>query len=256
MVFGSEHFFQNIKRGMLAGESEAFYTGVLLVVEQDVRPKVSAEVPYPDNEDVIQQILLAVWISLGKFVKTSSDLAPAQRNAWLMRIVNNKIADHYRDKYACREDMVLDTGRERSAAPEYDPAVQAARECSQRMDEHRVDELLLYICSLNVLPEKLLAFLYSKVICFLDSGGSLKGSAKCACEILNGRRFSDIMPAFQKDLDRVLGRQVPREVYDALLRKIGPDSMDCIVEIRQQTVTDSTNYIVKRIRRNERQQLR
>lgn len=96
MIFGSEQFFQKLKDGMRSGAGKTFYTSVLEEIEHDIRPRVASMVTYPDDDDVIQHILLAVWISLAKFVRTSADLSPAQRNAWLLRIVNNKIADYFR----------------------------------------------------------------------------------------------------------------------------------------------------------------
>ena len=252
MNFGSDQFFYKLKNGMLSAANEAFYSDVLREIEHDIRPKVSSMIAYPDNDDVIQQILLSVWISLAKFVRVSESLSVAQRNAWLMRIVNNKIADFFRSKYGNIEDTVLDDSQEYSSPPSCDPAFNLEKKENQRAEEQRVDDLLAYVCSLNILPEKIIAFLYSKVIFFLNSEGSLKGSAKYAYDVLNGKRFSEIMPVFQIDLDTALGRSVPQSIYDMIYKKIGQDNMDCWLEIELQTITDSTSYIIKRVRKDER----
>ena len=256
MNFGSDQFFYKLKNGMLSNANEAFYSDVLREIEREIRPKVSSLIAYPDNDDVIQQVLLSVWVSLAKFVRESGALSVAQRNAWLMRIVNNKVADYFRYKYRDIEDTVLDDSQEYFSSPEYDPALSLENKENQCAGERRIDDLIAYICSLNILPEKIIAFLYSKVVFFLNSGGSLKGSAKYAYETLNGKCFSEIMPVFQKDLDAALGRSVPQSIYDLLYRKIGPDNMDCLLELELQTITDSTSYIIKRIRKVERFQVR
>ena len=256
MIFGSEQFYQKLKNGMISGADEMFYTKVLKEIEHDIRPRVTSMVTYPDGDDIVQQILLAVWISLAKFVKTSSDLSPAQRNAWLLRIVNNKVADYFRIRYSNKEDPVLDDMQEQSVPVVLEPSVDLEKIEDQQADERKVDKLIEYVCSLNILPEKIIAFLYSKVIFFLNSGGTLKGSAKYACDILNGKRFRDVMPALQMDLDTALGRQLQQSIYDLIYRKIGPENMDCLIEIELQTISDSTSYIIKRVRKDERFQSR
>lgn len=252
MIFGSERFFQKLKNGMLSGADETFYAGVLEDIERDIRPRVAAVVAYPDDDDVIQQILLAVWISLAKFIKVSADLSPVQRNAWLLRIVNNKIADYFRIRYANLEDPILDYIPERQVSPEFAPSASLEESEDKEADEHRVDKLIEYVCSLNILPEKIIAFLYSKVIFFLNSGGALKGSAKYACKALDGKRFCDVMPALQADLDAALGRPLKQSIYDLLYEKIGPENLDRSIEIELQAITNSTSYIIKRVRKDER----
>lgn len=249
MDFGSETFFQRLRDGMLASADDTFYSGVLAGIEHDIRPRVASMVTHPDEDDVVQQILLAVWISLPKFVRTSSGLSPAQRNAWLLRIVNNKIADYFRTRYTSKEELIIDDNQECSAPATFDPYVSLESDENNQIDEERIDNLINYVCSLNILPEKIIAFLYSKVIFFLNSGGKLKGSAKYAYDVLNGKRFCDVMPALQADLDAALGRPVPKSVYDMLLKKIGLDNMNCLLQIELQTITDSTSYIIKRVRK-------
>ena len=251
MIFGSEQFFQKLKDGMRSGAGKTFYTIVLEEIEHDIRPRVASMVTYPDDDDVIQHILLAVWISLAKFVRTSADLSPAQRNAWLLRIVNNKIADYFRIRYANKEDPILDSMQEYFALTTLDPSISLEEDEDKHASEQQVDKLINYVCSLNILPEKIIAFLYSKVIFFLNSGGTLKGSAKYAYDVLNGKRFCDVMPALQVDLDTALGRPICQSTYDIIYRKIGLGNMDCSLEIELQTITDSTSYIIKRVRKDE-----
>lgn len=207
MIFGSEQFFQKLKDGMRSGAGKTFYTSVLEEIEHDIRPRVASMVTYPDDDDVIQHILLAVWISLAKFVRTSADLSPAQRNAWLLRIVNNKIADYFRIRYANKEDPILDSMQEYFALTTLDPSISLEEDEDKHASEQQVDKLINYVCSLNILPEKIIAFLYSKVIFFLNSGGTLKGSAKYAYDVLNGKRFCDVMPALQVSVPMISKQQ-------------------------------------------------
>ena len=251
MNFGSDQFFQRLKDGMLSGADETFYTGILEEIERDIRPFVASKITYPDGDDVIQQILLAVWISLAKFVETSSGLSTAQRNAWLLRIVNNKVADYFRIKYTNREDLILEEIQECSAPAKYDPGITLEIKEKRRTDEQRIDELLNYVCSLNMRPEKIIAFIYSKVIFSLNSEGSLKGSAKYAYDMLNGKRFFEVMSALQVDFDAALGRPLEKATYDTIYRKIGPENMNCSLKIELQEIANSTSYIIKRIRREE-----
>ena len=256
MKFGSEQFYQKLKSGMYSGADEVFYTNILSEIENDIRPRVSSMVAYPDDDDVIQQALLAVWTSLAKFVRSSEELSVSQRNAWLMRIVNNKIADYYRSKYGSLDNAYLNDTREFVAPADMDPSILFERLDSQLDGERRIDAIIEYIFSLNILPEKIIAFFYSKVIFFIKSSGMIKGSAKYAYDSLNGRKFSEVLPKFRQDLDFALGRALPLSLYDLIYQKVGPDNMDCTLEIRLQTITDSTGYIIKRIRKDEQFHLR
>ena len=256
MIFGSERFFQKLKKGMLSGADDEFYTNVLKKIEHDIRPRVAAFVTYPDDEDVVQQVLLATWISLAKFIRTSADLSPAQRNAWLMRIANNKIADYFRSKHANMEDAIFYDTTRQAVSTEYDPLVCLENIENRQANERKIDRLIEYVCSLNILPEKIIAFLYSKVVFFLNYGGTLKGSAKYACDVLNGKRFCDAMVTLQLDLDAALGRPLQQSIYDMIYNKIGPENMSCYIEIELQSITDSTSYIIKRVRKDERLHLR
>lgn len=251
MTFGSNEFFIKLKNGMTSGGSEEFYSEVLNVVKSQAYPRVASRVEYPDNDDVLQQILIAVWVSLAKYVVSSEHLTPAQRNAWLNRIIDNKIADYYREQYTNREDISAEETfinlKQLMESP--DAMLEKTEEIEDTQDY--VNGIINFICSMDIAPEKIIAFFYSKVIYFLEAGGTLKGSAKYAYEKINGKSLKELWQAFQLDLDVALDRHIPSNVLAPLREKIIQSDLQYVISIKIDTISDSTNYIVKRIRKTK-----
>ena len=248
MVFGTDRFFNHLKNGIISDGSETFYSDVLKTIERDAYPRIMSRLNYPDAEDVMQQVLLSVWTSLAKYVMTSENLMPQQRNAWLIRIIDNKIADYYRKRYATIEISCDDTERVFDELIKNDPQEAFVLEEDRRLHQRQVDNLMCFICSINMIPEKIIAFFYSKVIYFIQSNGDLKGSAKYAYKMLNGRTFAEIQSSFQFDLEAALGREIPPYALEGLYEKLNACDLDTILKIELSTINDSTNYIIKRIR--------
>ena len=167
MVFGNDSFFNSLKSTMLQDPDGSSYSEILKTVENDVLPRILSKVDYPDCDDVLQQVLVSVWISLAKFVMTSEDNTPAQRNAWLNRIVDNRISDYFRKQYSIREVSIDDDISVLEAALEHDPYAEIEAQENERGHQEKLDNALSYIFSLNIAPEKIIAFMYSKVIFFL-----------------------------------------------------------------------------------------
>ena len=251
MTFGSNEFFIKLKIGMTSGGSEEFYSEVLDVVKNHAYPRIASRVEYPDSDDVLQQVLISVWVSLSKYVVSSEHFTPAQRNAWLNRIIDNKIADYYREQYAKREDIsaeeTLINLKHLMESP--DTVLEKVEEIEDTQDY--VNGIINFICSMDIAPEKIIAFFYSKVIYFLEAGGTLKGSAKYAYEKINGKSLQELWQAFQLDLDAALDRHVPSSVLTSLREKIIESDLQCVISIKIDTISDSTNYIVKRIRKTK-----
>lgn len=251
MVFGNDSFFNLLKSTMLQDPDNSSYSEILKIVENDVFSRILSKVDYPDCDDVLQQVLVSVWTSLAKFVLTSEDNTPAQRNAWLNRIVDNKISDYFRKQYSIREVSIDEDISVLEGALEHDPYAEIEAKEIERGHQEKLDNALSYIFSLNIAPEKIIAFMYSKVIFFLKHGGSIKGSAQYACEKLNGKSISEIKPIFFEDLQTSLGRKLPPTLLKQLEEKLSVDDLSLEVHLREQTVNDSTRYILKRVRKND-----
>lgn len=250
MIFGSNEFFGKLKTGMALDAGEKFYAEVLQAIEKDIYPKVTKHVNYPDSEDVIQQVLVAVWISLAKYVMTSENHTPAQRNAWLNRIVNNKIADYYRECYSRKEDITADEILLNLARLSDVPDMVIEDREDRFAQQECLDKVIQFICSMNVAPEKIIAFFYSKVIYFLSAGGTLKGSAKYAVKMIRGKTLGELWSVFRSDFEDALGRRVPDYVFQPLFEKIQMvNEYGYIIDVEVEEISDSTNYIVKRIRK-------
>lgn len=144
MVFGTDRFFNHLKNGIISDGSETFYSEVLKTIERDAYPRIMSRLNYPDAEDVMQQVLLSVWTSLAKYVMTSENLMPQQRNAWLIRIIDNKIADYYRKRYATIEISCDDTERVFDELIKSDPQEAFVLEEDRRLHQRQVDNLMLF----------------------------------------------------------------------------------------------------------------
>ncbi|HIW93049.1 MAG TPA: hypothetical protein H9868_00755, partial [Candidatus Flavonifractor merdipullorum] len=111
MEFGSQAFFDRLYQGVSDGDV-TIYEELDRVISRAAGGLVASKIPSADRNDVLQEVKLTVCKKITSFLRDSAENTPAQRNAWLVKIVQSKINDYYRKHFFRNtEDPTGDTPR-------------------------------------------------------------------------------------------------------------------------------------------------
>lgn len=252
MNFGSDAFFCHLKKCVL-DESHDLYNNVYEVVKAytikylNKRGITSANnILYKDIDDIIQDIQHTVFINLVSFIKKSGDRTEQERNAWLNTIIRRKVVDCFRKKnnnvfYA--DDELL------NCIP--DNEAQTPKTFTE--ENKKLCELIAFICSINTTPDKIIAFLYNKIICLCSSTKKKSGSPAIIESELTDVPLG-VAANIVKDKLRVsLHINIPDEIFIGLDKKLESESKGIIYKnklfkLDKRTITDSSNKINTKIK--------
>lgn len=259
MNWGTEATYQMVKTAVTEG---ANYNSIFAVVKEDVKPLVTARsVPEHEREDVLQEIYITVLQRLAPYVKNSAALSPAQRNSWLRTLAERRIADFWRGYYR-EEREVVDTGdasvsrlrkvslslfdgedgEERDIPQEQQEFVRLEEE-----DPQRLYRLLTLLFSIRTTPDKLLAFIFNKII-LADYAGIVKNKTTAIATRLKGKKLGVIYAAVKIELPRTLDVAIPDEVFAPLRDKLAEEKdgiayYERTFDLSPRAITDSSNWL-------------
>ncbi len=233
MEFGSQAFFDRLYQGVSDGDV-TIYEELDRVISRAAGGLVASKIPSADRNDVLQEVKLTVCKKITSFLRDSAENTPAQRNAWLVKIVQSKINDYYRKHFFRNtEDPTGDTPRwspkeqslEDYQADQHGTASSPEEVMLEKMRNKTIqdtcDNLMAHVCSLNLSPERIIAFFYNAVIFPLSAEKRRKkGDPTALLEALMGKELNQLSMQMKSDLSQLFGRKVPDWVFAPLDNKI------------------------------------
>lgn len=251
MWFGSNEFFFYIKDN-IQNENITMYNKIYDVVKHDTYNIMSVyELSKEDREDILQEVEITVVRNLVKYLIESETCTEIQRNAWLRKVVKNKVYDYYRKRGRILEFIGGEDVLE-NATNEHD----SIEECIiQQCDVKEVNaELLRAIskaCYINTTPEKIIAFLLNKVLGALVLERT-HGSPQEVIRMLEGKTLDVAFIIMKKEIQNALSVDIPDEIYEGLNQKLeqrveGEYVKNRRFHISARTITDSSSWIKSKL---------
>ena len=275
MKFGSDEFFNKLYNKVSSGKQENsdIYDELCYVIENDVRPKIYQKLKDNyDTEEVLQDVYLSVYKGLVKFLLTSRDKLPEQRQAWLNRIVDRKVID-FQDKLN-EKIYVIDENNERIR--KFIPHVAVYLDDDSKPEDGTVADIsaenvffgkyandilvmrLHHLFSINTSLDRLVGYCYSKIIIPLWEKDSFtekaSGKPKDTSNMLDGINMALLIERMEGDLSDAVQRTLPDELFDILRirlneKKRGTDKYwkDICFYLTPEEIRDATNRIQEKV---------
>lgn len=242
MSFGSEENFELIRRYIEDGDFSAE-----LEIEKSVTKYAKSflirqnEVRREDIEDIIQEVLLAVFTHLQKFYCNSQYMTEVQRNAWLKRIVQNKKNDYLRKNIPISqiEEPKEDPGQ---------PGIGVEDIVSLLEKRDVLEKALRNICGQNSSLERILAVLLN-IYC-AASRYKRNGSPSLIAKEMKGVPLTEIASFIISQYEGLLGYTLPEDIRGTIF-EMASASPEARFTLSTKSVTDCTNYIIKEVKKSE-----
>ena len=247
MNFASDEFFQYLKTEVMKEESDGqIYFELEKVIKKSVYGLIYRKVPHDSVDDVYQEVFFTVWRRLTDFLLKSENMKPAQRMSWLLTIVNRRIADYYEKQERFKEIASIDDENSNISMSDARSGIVEQEEFTKCMHD-----LFNTLLDMKTAPEKILGYVYSKLV--LKSDGRNSGKPSIAVDYLTGKSLYDIFYCMKKDLQCSLGVVIPEYVFIPLKNKL--DSIDKngnlvgnrVFTYTVKKVTDGNNRIQKKL---------
>ena len=187
MRFGTNEFFQYMKKHIIDENYDTFYIEIFNVVEDYARAifykkdfKPSHNISKEDIEDVLQEIQLSVLHGLIPFIKDSENKSVGERNSWLATIINNKVNDFFRKLYKTIDITILSIDDNDIYIDDRD-GKDLENDFIELIDTEnflRLCERLMELFKIRTSPEKILAYLFNRFICEFSNTKKSNGSPK------------------------------------------------------------------------------
>ena len=237
MHFGSDVFFNKLATGVEAGDIH-IYDELDDLLDYSLRAYVKGNVPKADLDDVMQDIKLTVWKYLASYLDNSRHKSPEQRNAWLYKIAESRIADHYRRQAAQKgmkptrniADELPDTASEVQKTEhvavefiaekaEYIPEHVVLSSVEQQINRKKCERIIEFICSMGLSPERIIAVLYNSIVFPLNAERQ-NGFPQTLVTEFTGMNLWDIRVRLLHDMSDTLGYPISESVFLALDEKL------------------------------------
>lgn len=253
MEFAKDDFYNHLKNEVNNSEGDGtIFFELDKVLKKSIYFLISKKVPESNRDDVYQNVFFAVWRSLPSYLQNFDNSTEAQRAAWLYEITRHKIADFYEREYKkTRRTSSIEAIMEECQS-DFADSVNIEEIVLNRDINYMLQEALLHIFSLNTSPEKIIGFVYAKIILFLDSSRIQNGKPSEVYEILSGKSLFEIRNNIKYELEEALGKKVPESIFLEFDKKLLIEKEDGLVgerlfSISVKTITDGTNRIQKKI---------
>lgn len=245
MGFGSEEFFIYLKTEVTNSDGDGT---IYYILDQEIKkiayPIIKNKIPYEYVDDVYQEVFFSVWRNISAFIINMEEKTEGQRVAWLLTIIKRRIADYYVkvNKEQSNKVYLEDVGDKLSLEEE-------AREIDKDEFTSCMSQTLFELFSIATSPEKILSFVYSKIIL---SGESGSGKPSITSEYLRGHTLFDILEMMKRDLEAYLEVQIPESVFIPLSEKLNKIEEGHLVgnkeyRLSTKTIVDGTNRIQRKM---------
>ena len=234
--------------------------------------KLPGEVNEQNRQDALQEICISVLKGLAVFLNKFVDKTPEQRQKWLYRITQRRIADIVAKNYVTEERMDA-FGRVENVNVYRTDSLDDENSIEPTSREYSIDKLYFdkyasewlvkafsELMKQDIALDRLMSFFYSKIIIPIKvnryTGTTFSGKVQEAVDLLNGRRMEDIVKAFPEDLHMAYDVVFPAKMFKVLDRKLleecdakGMLWKDVTFSLEYNKVLDASNRLMKRFKR-------
>lgn len=244
MGFGTDVFFEKLKNEIISSDGDGQIYYLLYQEVKDITyPIIKNKVPFEYVDDVFQEVFFSVWRNIASYLLNMENKSEGQRIAWLITVAKRRIADYY-EKISKHEN-------EKVYLEDIDYELVSNQITVEYKDEltSKMKDVLVRLFSISTSPEKILSFVYSKIIL---SSETSSGKPSITYDYLQGYRLYDIFNMMKRDLEEVLEVKIPQEVYYPLQKKMDKEQNgmkvgDSLFELNVKTIIDGTNRIQKKL---------
>ena len=253
MKFGSNEVFGIICAMVTDPESAGRYEQLYNIIRDDTMAVICRDTLSPEErEDIVQNVELAVFRGLTRFVEVYADCTEEERNRYLRRIISNKRNDCLAEQYRARRCTSYDIDEPMELEGEEDFEESLLSEIQLQEDLfHSIHSL----CRLRTTPDKIIAFLHNKLTAVLDGSGKNGAPAEVAGRLASctQRTAADLAV---RELETLLECRIPAAVFEPLYDKLEertPEGIrgDLPFRLTPRDITDSSSWIGSKLRKQK-----
>ena len=255
MKFSSDEYFSRLMIEIMnEDEEDIAFSQLRNVIKAEVYNQICMSVDVQDREDILSEVIVVVVRQLPIFIQNSKDKSEAQRAEWIHRVTHGVIVAYYRQR---KKNYTVPL-----VVPQFDKEDSKLKEIvDDKLNpeivfiEKEFDlvylELLQALFNIRTSPEKLMAFVYSRII--FNEYGRINGKSTFAQEHLHGKSLYQIMEEMQFELEQSFQKKIPSYVYEGLKKKLtekdseGYDVGDHIFELNVLKIMDGNSRIQKKM---------
>lgn len=253
MRFGSKEIYGRICSMVSDPNGAAQYEQLYDVVRSDTLMMLRRDtLTEEEREDIVQNVELAVFRGLVRFVDRFAEAGEEERNKYLCGIIYRKRADclagRYRDSvlvsYDGEEEPTLTTGQ----------GVEETVLDSWQLREDLMNTIR-EVCALRTTPDKIIAFFLNKLTSVVDPSARNGSPAqvKRMLDSLTQREAADLAVG---ELETLMGCLIPRKVVAPLYEKLLEQTPEGVrgelpFKLSIRSITDSSSWISSKMRKQK-----
>ncbi len=247
MRFGSQEIFDFIVDNLEHSKDFKWYNDLYEVIKEDTR-QVLPQYCYHFDEDLLdditQDVALQVFKSLVRFVEQSADKTERQRNSWLKSVIRSKLSDFFNGEENNISIEDTDFNIEAIFSSENDAI---ASHNKKENNEMALVNSLKFLFSLNTTPDKIMAFVFSKLI-YTYSTGKVNGQAKKVAKDFAETSLPEMFWEMYEELKDLLFFNIPDDVFCPLIKKIKKTDSFALTARK---ITLGSNWISDEMKKNK-----
>ena len=253
MKFGSNEVFGTICAMVTDPESAGRYEQLYEIIRDDTLTVIRRDTLSPEErEDIVQNVELAVFRGLVRFVDTYTDCSEEERNRYLRRVIANKRNDCLAEQYHAKRYSSYDADGVPVLAQEGSMEEDVLNEMQLRQDLLRS---IHAVCSLRTTPDKITAFLLNKLTAVLDRTGQ-NGTPAFVSQRLKDDTQRTAADLAVRELERLMGCRIPKTIISPLYEKLQeqtPEGVrgDLPFRLTARDITDSSSWIASKMRKQK-----
>lgn len=261
MRFGENDNFARLQRAAAGDENE--YAAVIGEVNEFCLRRLRAkgctcarrtEDLEPDLQDIVQEVQLAVFRGLVRFVRESAEKSERERDGWLNAIILNKINDMLRHKYRSEDcDQLADQPEDLDNCID-----ENAARAMEGAEEHRLQHPgdLIYdsirtVCSWRTAPEMAIAFFLNGVA-YPAALHRSSGSPRYVAAAFRDKTLDEALRLTRLCLIDTLRVDIPEDAFLPLLARLnekenGRRVGERVFVLSEHAMSDSTSRLKDRL---------
>lgn len=246
MRFGSQEIFDFIVDNLDTEDFE-WYNDLYEVIKEDTKqilPQYCKSIDKYLLDEITQEAALQVFKSLVRFVEQSADKTERQRNSWLKSVIRSKLSDFFNGEENNISIEDTDINIEAIISSENDAI--ASYDKKENKEIALIDSLK-FLFSLNTTPDKIMAFVFSKLI-YTYGTGNVNGQARKVADVFAETSLPEMFQKMYAELKDILFFDIPDDVFCPLINKINETDLFALTA-RQ--ITLGSNWISGEMKKNK-----
>lgn len=265
MRFGSQEIFDFIVDNLDLEDFE-WYNDLYEVIKEDTKqilPRYCKSIDKYLLDEITQEAALQVFKSLVRFVEQSAGKTERQRNSWLKKVIYSKYCGFIRKNGLRihednRKGNTQDQEHYEISSLDEENDIKLCAEASADDDpceiivdvedkRNAVTNSLKCLFSLNTTPDKIMAFVFSKLI-YTYGTGNVNGQAKKVADDFAETSLPEMFKKMYAELKDILSFNIPDDVFSPLINKINETDLFALTARK---ITLGSNWISGEMKKNK-----